>query len=173
MSAREFAKWADVVDESMRRGDLHKVLAECQKHFPFPYAFKKAAVAIRKQIRESRKNRVDYENLLEELYKTAVCENFFRFIEWTAILDNDLCVLTARPLVGRIGHPYRQIGYRNLKLLNRTDEKWIVEKWGEPDSHSDAKAANQQLWQEAVDRCALAAKKSVDKLWRSHGFDPP
>jgi hypothetical protein len=173
MSAREFAKWADDVDELKRRGDLQKAVAQCSENFPFPYAFTNAAIIIRKQIRDRRKNEKDYEDLLEELYRTAVCENFFRFVKWTAILDNRLCSLTARPFVGRIAHPYPQIGYQNLELLNTTDKKWIVEKWGEPDCHNNAKVANQQLWQEAVEKFAAAAKKSLEELWRSHGFDPP
>jgi hypothetical protein len=173
MSTREFAKWADAVDKLKGKGNLQGALAECRKNFPFPFAFRNAAVAIRKQIRDKRKNKEDYGNLLEALYNTAVCENFFRFVKWNLVLDNRLCSLTAGPLVERIAHPYHQIGYQGIELLNTTDRKWLVEKWGEPKCHSNAKTANPKLWKETQEKFAAAAKKSEEELYRSHGLDPP
>ena len=173
MSTQEFVNWVDEVEKLERNGDLQGALAIYRKNFPLPYAFKNAEVAIRKQIREKRKNKDDYGNLLEALYNTAVCENFFASVKCFDVIDIDLCSLTAQPFIGQIAHPYNQIGYKELKLLKTTDIKWLVEKWGKPNRHSNTKAANKKILKEATEKFAAAAKKSEEEFFRAHGFDPP
>ena len=173
MSTKEFVNWVDEVEKLEGKGDLQGALAIYRENFPLPYAFRNALVAIRKHIREKRKNKEDYGNFLEALYNTAVCENFFNSVKWFDVIDIDLCTLTAQPLIGQITNPYHQIGSKELKLLKTTDIKWLVERWGEPNRHSNAKAANKILLKEAADKFAAAAKNSQEELFRSHGFDPP
>lgn len=173
MSRKKSKKWVEEVKKLEGEGDLQGAIAIYRENFPLPYAFRNAAVAIRKHIREKRKNKDDYENLLETLYNIAVCENFFNSIKCFDVIDIDLCSFTAQPFIGQIAYPYHQIGYEKLNILKTTDIKWLVEKWGEPKRHSNSKTVNKNLLKEAAEKFATAAKKSEEELFRTHGFDPP
>ena len=96
MCAREFAAWADKVDSLKRAGKFAEAVRLCRKHYPFPYAFTNAAIAIRRQISEHRKEKSDWTHLLEQLYHNAVCEDFFSSIKWADVIDNNLASSTAR-----------------------------------------------------------------------------
>ncbi len=170
---REHAKWADNLDALKRAGDLQAALAVCRNNYPFPYAFSNAAVTIRKAIRKRRKAKVDYDDLLLELYQNAVCQDFFEHLKWTAITDNKLASRTAKEFTPRIACSYAQMGHKRLPALGKTDIKWLVERWGDVEGHCGAVDANRALWQEAVHRFAEMEKVDEKRFWRAHGFKPP
>lgn len=172
MNKQEFVNWVVEAKKLDEKGDLQGALAMYIDNYPLPGAFRDAMVTVRKNIREKRKIKENYGHLLDSLYKTAVCENFFSSVKCFDVIDIDLCTLTAKPFIDQISHPYDQVGYRELKLLNTTDIKWLVEQWGEPNRHSKAKAANKKLFKDAREKFATAAKKSQDDLFRAHNFYP-
>lgn len=45
---------------------------------------------------------------------------------------------------------YIQLGYESLPLLNKTDRKWILEAWGEPETHTTLRALYPDIWSAAV-----------------------
>ena len=173
MCAREFAAWADKVDSLKRAGKFAEAVRLCRKHYPFPYAFTNAAIAIRRQISEHRKEKSDWTHLLEQLYHNAVCEDFFSSIKWADVIDNNLASSTAALFTERISAPYQNIGYERLRQLNQTDRKWLVEAWGEPSAHATPRGSNDGVFAEAVQRFKLAAKESSDELFGSHGLERP
>lgn len=46
--------------------------------------------------------------------------------------------------------PYPALGYAELELLNITDRKWLVECFGEPESHQGAQDFHAEIWQAAL-----------------------
>ena len=140
---------------------------------PVPAAFRNIAMAIRADIRARRKEKIDTTDLLAKLYQWAVIEDFFTQIEWNRISDHGILRSATRPFIKRIQAPYKTIGYANLYLLKKTDVKWLVEAFGEPEAHSTARDANLELWQEAVEAFRAAAVQDEQKFWRSRGFDAP
>ena len=148
-------------------------MRESGKNIPYPAAFREIAIAIRKDIRARRKVKNSANDLLRELYKWAVIENFFTGIDWYSILTKQVLHSTALSCVKGIKTPYLKIGYKNLGLLNKTDLKWLVEAFGEPDIHATAKDVNEELWQEAVETFRVEEQRDERDYWRSHGFDGP
>ena len=41
---------------------------------------------------------------------------------------------------------YHRIGFEELRLINKTDAKWIVQVFGEPINHSTLNAVMRSLW---------------------------
>jgi hypothetical protein len=163
--------WADRVRRLKSQGFGDEVIRECEKWIPYPAAFREIVVAIRKEIRERRREKTDGLDLLEKLYEWAVIESFFDGIPWQRILSERILHSTAISCIKGIRSPYQEIGYRNLSLLNKTDVKWLVEALGEPSGHSTAKDANRDLWKQAVSAFRAAEAKDERHYWRAHGVD--
>lgn len=165
--------WADKVKRFKQEGLSNEVIRESRKNIPYPAAFSEIAIAIRKDIRARRKQKTDTKNILRKLYKWAVIKDFFTEIEWNKIVTERILHSTARSCIKGIKAPYDTIGYKNLSLLNKTDVKWLVEAFGEPRSHSSARDANLELWQQAVETFRSTEEKDEQHLWQSFGFDGP
>ncbi|MEX0726211.1 MAG: hypothetical protein WD065_08080 [Planctomycetaceae bacterium] len=170
---RQHEFWAEKVRRLKRQGDSEEAICEAGKNIPYPGAFREIAVAIRKDIRARRKQKVEAKNLLLKLYRWAVIEDFFGQVNWSEIINERILHSTARSSVKGIKTTYQIIGYDNLAILNKTDVKWLVEEFGEPDCHSTAKDANPDLWHRAVEAFQAAAQRDEQHFWRSHGFDGP
>ena len=56
-------------------------------------------------------------------------------------------------------YTYSELGYRDLTLLNKTDVKWVVEAWGEPDCHTTLNALHRPVWEEYESRLIARRKK--------------
>lgn len=165
--------WANRVRRLRTTGHTRAAVAECRKHIPYPGAFREAAKAIRTSIRERRRNGEDARDLLRELYWWGVAENFFRYIEWNKIITEDILHPTAIACLEGIECPYPGIGYAHIELLNQTDAKWLVEAFGEPSRHWNAKDANPELWQAAIETFRKAKRRDEQHYWGSRGFDGP
>jgi len=57
---------------------------------------------------------------------------------------------------------YDQLGYRKLRLVNKTDIKWMIEAWGEPKEHTTLNAMHKATWDHYED--ILIQKKISDNL---------
>ena len=136
-----------------------------RKQLPVPAAFQNIAICLRKFIRERRKLKQDYGDLLTDLYQNAVHEDFFiatPCLDLVAINETVLHSIT-KSIMREIDCLYEKIGYENLSQLNKTDIKWLTEEWGEPSQHSSAKDQNEDLWKSAVEQFKTASAKEEDK----------
>ena len=114
-------------------------------------------------------------------------KDFFNRVEWSKIVNERILRSTARPFIKAISAPYKTVGYANLlvrmidghgaqsflPILKKTDVKWLIETFGEPDAHSTALDANPDLWHRAVEAFRAAAQRDEQHFWRAHGFDRP
>lgn len=57
---------------------------------------------------------------------------------------------------------YKNLGYTELNLLNKTDVKWLIESWGEPEIHSTLHSVHFDVWQVYEDK--LKHKRNSDPL---------
>jgi len=179
--------WAEKARRLKNAECSQDVIRESGKSAPFPAAFREIAIAIRQDIRARRKENIDPRDLLLRLYRWAVIRDFFNRVEWSKIVDERILRSTARPFIKAIKAPYKRIGYANLvirmtdkhgahsfvPILKKTDVKWLVEAFGEPDAHSTAQDANPELWQQAVEAFRAASQRDKQQFYRSHGFDGP
>ncbi len=149
------------------RDDPEARLQVARDHFPLPAAFREAAVALRALIRNRKKVASDYTDLLEDLYRLAVQESFFFAVDYIPDIGPSFNVAAEVPREIWIGLecPYQEIGYEQLKLLNKTDKRWIAEAWGEPGDHTTAQAFHGGLWNAAVERLRQKNKNRLSETW--------
>jgi hypothetical protein len=150
MTTGEF--WADKVQRLKKTGRSAELIEECRKNIPYPAAFEEIAVALRKNIRTTRKDGGDTSSLLSELHRWAVVEGFFSRLPWTGVMSERLLHSTARSCIVGLATDYDSIGYEHLRMLKVTDVRWLIEAFGEPKQHRTAREANPELW----DRARLA-----------------
>ena len=41
---------------------------------------------------------------------------------------------------------YQELGFQKIELLNKTDIKWLIEKWGEPTAHTTLHEMHINVW---------------------------
>jgi len=63
---------------------------------------------------------------------------------------------------------YRQLGYNELRLLNKTDKKWLVEAYGEADAHTTLNRIHRRLWDEYEEK--LLQRRRVEMEAQRQGF---
>lgn len=124
---------------------------------------------LRALVKESRKANRPHRDLLEGLYGSLVIDDLYRSLAdvhlgatepigfFTALSD-----LKARPV------DYRQIGYEHLEAGLKTDRKWFVEEFGEPDQHISVKEYYSDAWRADVSRRCW---KALQESWGLKGSD--
>lgn len=136
-------------------------LNEALANLPLPAAFRDAATALRVMVREKRKLGKTYEEDISFLYWLAAVESFMlAYAE--RLKEPGFNVMESAPgkLVGSLPFTYSELGYHKLSLLNKTDCKWIVEAWGEPDSHKTLNEMYQQIWNKYENKLIKDREKS-------------
>ena len=156
--------WADRVKELKDKPD--KRLALALKNLPLPAAFRESAVALRAQIRAKRKRNTAIDEDLALLYWLAAARSLMvdfaprlqepGFNVMEAIPGNRICSLDIS---------YSTLGYRELSLLNRTDVKWLVNAWGEPNAHTTLHAMYRELWDEYETRLIAQRKEQKREIY--------
>ena len=139
--------WADQIRRL--RDDPGKRLAMALEHLPLPRAFKEAAVALRAIIRERRKSNEPFEQYLAWLYWLAAAYSFMDpFSERLREPGYNVMESVPGQVIRSLDFDYSNLGHQKLDLLNKTDRKWLVECWGEPDQHSTLNALHRNVWDE-------------------------
>lgn len=139
------AFWADRIKRY--RNEPSKRLREALEHLPLPHAFNEAAVAARALIRGKRKAARPFEEELSLLYWLAAVRSFM--LDYAPRLkEPGFNVMESIPgrQVCTLPFTYKDLGYRELVLLKKTDWKWMVEVWGEPRSHTTLNAIHRRVW---------------------------
>ncbi len=111
------------------KGDPDQRYAMARRHLPLPAAWREMAVALRTTIRQARKEKRPYEDLLRELHHLAAMSSYagcgpIQRVPYARIASLDL--------------GYDRVGFEKLPLLGVTDGKWMVEIWGKPADHTTA-----------------------------------
>ncbi|PLW80818.1 hypothetical protein C0585_00635 [Candidatus Woesearchaeota archaeon] len=116
-------------------------------HLPLPGAFREVLIALRGLIREKRKENLDYSVELSQLYKIAAIETFgLDYSEYNQCPGFNIFSIIPGNIVNNLKINYKTLGYQKIPSLKKTDIKWIVEKWGEPESHSNLNILYNDLW---------------------------
>ena len=141
------AFWADRIKGF--RQDAQKRLQLALRNLPLPAAFREAAVALRSLIRAKRKTKQAYEEELAFLYWVAAIDSFS--VPYSARLrEPGFNVIESMPgaVIRNLPFDYDRLGHEQLALLNATDRKWIIERWGEPKAHSTLHELHRTVWVE-------------------------
>jgi len=155
--------WADRIKQVRDQPDkrLHLAL----ENLPLPGAFREAAIAVRALIRQKQKAGDPPNEELAMLYWLAALRSFM--LDYAPRLQQPgFNVVEAMPgkVLRSLSFSYRELGYENLELLNKTDVKWIREAWGEPDSHTTLAVLHREVWEEYESKLLAEQKASRRKL---------
>jgi hypothetical protein len=155
--------WADRIKKF--RGEPLKRLSTALEKLPLPAAFSEAAVAIRALIKEKRKNKEDYEEELTFLYWLAAVRSFMLAYA-PKLKEPGFNVIESMPgkLLKSLPFTYRELGYKKLELLNKTDCKWLVEAWGEAQIHSTLNKLHKNVWDEYESKLIEKRQRDNDKF---------
>lgn len=160
--------WADHI-KTLRDQPAAR-LAFAEKYQPVPAAFREAAIALRALIRSARKAGLPFDGLLKDLYRTAARDAF---------LFSKPQILGRWPAYNAVAHlkeeewralefPYRIVGHLHLRLLNKTDRKWIEDAWGPPDGHANPHDLHRDVFDRGVRRfqaeCELQERRLEEAL---------
>ena len=140
--------WDDLNEKIKNHPDQR--LAVAVKQMPLPAAFSEACVALRGLIRAARKDGIDYASELTQLHWFASIWSFH--LPYSARLSTPgFNVFESIPFsvfMERMNVTWNVVGYEHLELLNKTDCKWMVEAWGEPEKHCSLNAEYNHIWVE-------------------------
>lgn len=174
LQAGEF--WADRIKKL--RGEPVKRLSLAMENLPLPASFKEAAIATRALIREKRKQKADYSEELALLYWLAAINSFS--IPYSKVLQepgyNVIESIPGKKLKG-LEFSYKSLGYESLELLNKTDIKWFIEQWGQPEKHTTLHIMHNNVWCEHEEKLKNKRKRQdqefINSLSNSYSSVPP
>ena len=155
--------WADKIKEF--RGQPVKRLSMAINNLPLPAAFREAAIALRTLIRQKRKLKESFNDELSFLYWFAAIDSFS--IPYSSYLQQQgYNVIESIPgkVIKTLPFSYFELGYKKLKLLNKTDVKWCVEIWGEPQVHTTLHEIHKDIWQKYEKKLPAKQKKKLDAI---------
>ena len=157
--------WGDAIATTLNDAEARYEIAI--RHLPLPGAFRQLILALRARIKVRRKNDLDTEELLAEMYHWAA-------IGSCPVPYNELAqepgfnVMEAMPYatLEALDLSWAKLGCHALLLLNKTDRAQMVQLWGEPDEHTTANALYHDLWLQSCERIAARRTFQMTALRR-------
>ena len=107
---------------------------------------------IRALIRLRRKEKVPYLDLLQALYGVNVLASFLTALNYDHFRAKAMAAYLSRSEVSGLKCDYTVIGYRYVDGFGVTDIKWLIEAFGEPQSHLPAHNMFPALRERAISR---------------------
>jgi hypothetical protein len=104
-----------------------------------PAAYKDILISLRMIIRLNKKEGKQYHSELELLYEYACRYNFLNskpYLEKAQEPAFNLTELINYNEFNSLPMPYNKIGYKNITELSKTDVKWLISEFGEPQDHT-------------------------------------
>ena len=129
----------------------------------------RAQKELRALIRERRKSKQPWDDLLQWLYGTSVLAHFAESLSFegsgTRVLASHVDAQEFNPV--RID--YQTIGYQCLETLGKTDIKWLVERFGEPAEHQSFDALWPHIRRNAISRYCWNELRQNNKRSAEYG----
>jgi len=107
---------------------------------------------LRALIRERRKSKEPYGDLLEAMYKTAVLCDFTETLTFEGRQPHSMYEYVALEDMQRAPIDFSEIGFEYLKSPLKTDRKWFVESFGDPIQHMPAEENFSEIRELAISR---------------------
>ena len=140
-------QWLANSRELLASNEFENALQQCRSALPQMGAFRQSCVVLRAQIRELKKMHQPYTSALEQLYQLAALAAFFhgktpntKTIPPSALKQIDYQQWRT------LRSPYSVLGFEHISLLTKTDAKWLVQEWGEPEHHSFMRELHLAQW---------------------------
>ena len=174
--------WGDKIKHLKRQGKINEVIAICYQNIPFPRAFKEMATALRKKLHSLESNSQDYDATVLELYSIAAYERFL-FKSPVVLISKNAdsksrnisypsfnVALEAHQdgVMAQLSLTYKDHGYLELKLLNKTDIKRIKEIWGEPLTHTNPQDTHLDIWDYYLSKFEMGVHAQNERMEKEY-----
>lgn len=133
--------WKEHVQALKNANQFDEALKACQVGWPQWQSYQQAAIVCRAAFRQPDLPEAEAESWREALYLLATHASFLHDkvdgmenLSWQR-LEKTLAVEDLRNLDSN----WQEIGYQQLRLLNKTDCRLLSKSWGEPEQHQSAK----------------------------------
>ena len=137
-----------------------------------PHSSVMVSKEIRQLIRERRKAKEPYNDLLQSLYNSCVLSDFAESITFENIVTHRMTpFVDIRDLQG-ICIEYQSIGYRYVHGLKKTDIKWLIEAFGEPTEHRSVESLWPEIRRNAISRFCWGELRDTNETSISLGLPP-
>jgi DNA polymerase-3 subunit epsilon len=133
--------------------ELDKSLAlETPKNEFGPLRAEALAKELRALVRERRKLKQPYEDVLRALYGACALAELIELLLFEGYQPHHMAEFVSSTELQALQLDYATMGYQCSEKLGKTDVKWLVEAFGEPAEHQSFAAAWPATWQNAVSR---------------------
>lgn len=126
--------------------------------------------ALRALIRERRKTKQPFDNLLHALYNACILADFAESLAFEGMPVHSMTRYVDIRKLQDIRIEYSSMGYQCIQALSKTDVKWLVEAFGEPAEHQSFDALWPNLRRNAVSRYCWGELRSANDAARSLGL---
>lgn len=131
--------WQDEVKALRDTGRFQEALSLCRRQYPKMLAFRQTLITLRAKLRQHSD---PSEELLGSLYQTAMLGDLCREKKAGDLDSREINRQLAQLQAPR--QYWQQVGYRQLRMLTKTDRRMLVEHWGEPANHASISDIIQQ-----------------------------
>lgn len=148
-------------------------LAKLDQLKPFlvrgPIASVEIAKVFRALIRERRKVKQPYDDLLRALYGACILNHFEESLVFEGTVAYAMTGYVGIQELQEIRIEYSSLGYEHIRTLSKTDVKWLVEIFGEPVKHQSFNGEYSYLRINAISRRCWEQLKKENETARLLG----
>ena len=158
--------WADEIKKY--KHDPARRLDLANKHLPLPAAFREAVKALRQMVREERKVGRNVRDHIKRIYELAAVESFG--LDYSDVLQQpgyNVMEYASRHGLWELKVAYDELGYEQLRLLTKTDRKWISELWGEPKAHRTLNEIHRREWTRYEMEVKQDQERELREAWKA------
>jgi DNA polymerase III epsilon subunit-like protein len=146
----------------------HKQLQEAQEWGP--HGALEIAKELRALIRERRKAKESYQELLHALYGACIAKDLSASLEFEGIQPHYMARFVDINDFKQVRLDYMGIGYLCIKSLSKTDVKWLIDVFGEPAEHQALDALWPDIRRNAIARYCWSQLRRSNESARSLGL---
>lgn len=150
--ATESTDWRQSCQTLRDQGRYHEAVSVCRQAWPQWQSFDHAARVMRAAIRSSATDSAAHQRWLHSLYHLAAHASFLHDkVDGLPAPTRQLLTRRFDPQqIDALQMPWSEIGYRELRLLNKSDRKQLVTMLGEPETHQSARIFHDKQWLTAI-----------------------
>jgi len=117
-----------------------------------PWGLRSVLKNIRALIRTKRRDKEPYQDLLKAMYNTAVLVDFVESLRFGSVQPHAIFEFVTLSDITNVQIDYTTIGLDQLEAPLKTDRRWYVESFGEPDNHLPVVSCFKQVIEGAITR---------------------
>jgi DNA polymerase-3 subunit epsilon len=135
-----------------------------------PHGAGAIAKGVRALIRERRKAKEPYQELLQALYGACVISDLSASLLFEGTQPHYMARFVDINELHPVQLDFRTMGYQCIESLSKTDVKWLVEAFGEPAEHQSFEALWPHIRRNAVARYCWSQLRSSNNALKSLGL---